>query len=365
MKTSVFLLCALALLSACERKAEQKKSGPPPTLVTTTQVTSGAFEIAEETLGTLEALIDPKLGAEVAGKVVKVQAGAGRRVKQGEVLAVIDAADFALQSQAEQAEARRLEALLAQQERLVERQESLVARGFISKNAADDARAQRAAIAEQLAAARARADVGRRNVGKTSVRAPLDGIVETQFVSTGDYVKVGDPLFQFVSDRRLRAHLPFPESAATRLHKGQPVRLTSPQAPGKTYEGRIAEIKPMVAEGSRALDVLVDIDNDGNLRPGGTVNAAVQIAAKSEALLVPEQSVVLRPAGKVVYAVIDGKARQRVVQAGAKRGGRIEILSGVQAGETVVLDGAGFLTDGAAVAVKGADAKPAGAQPQK
>lgn len=365
MKTRFCLLCALALLAACDRKAEQKKSGPPPTLVTTTQVTSGAFEVAEETLGTLEALIDPKLGAEVAGKVVQVKAGAGRRVKQDEVLAVIDAADFALQSQADQAEVRRLEALLTQQERLVERQESLVARGFISKNAADDAKAQRAAIAEQLAAARARADVGRRSVGKTTVRAPLDGIIETQFVSTGDYVKVGDPLFQFVSDKRLRAHLPFPETAATRLQKGQPVKLTSPQTPGKVYEGRIAEIKPMVAEGSRALDVLVDLDNDGSLRPGGTVNAAVQIAAKSEALLVPEQSVVLRPAGKVVYAVADGKAQQRVVQVGAKRGGKIEILGGVQAGETVVLDGAGFLTNGAAVAVRNAEAKPAAQQQAK
>ena len=361
MKTRLCLLGALALLAACDRKVEEKKSGPPPTLVTTTQVVSGAFEVAEETLGTLEALIDPKLGAEVAGRIVKVQAGAGKRVKQGEALAVIDAADFALQNQAEQAEARRLEALLAQQERLVERQESLVARGFVSKNAADDAKAQRSAIAEQLAAAKARADVGRRSVGKTTLRAPMDGIVETQLVSVGDYVKVGDPLFQFVSDRRLRAHLPFPEAAATRLQKGQPVRLTSPQAPGKTFEGRIAEIKPMVAEGGRALDVLVDLDNDGSLRPGGTVNAAVQIAARSDALLVPEQSVVLRPAGKVVYAIVDGKAQQRIVQAGAKRGGKIEILAGVQAGETVVLDGAGFLTNGAAVAVR----NPAGSAPSK
>lgn len=363
MRRLLPILALSALLAACDKKPEEKKSGPPPTLITVTEVRSGSFEVAEETLGTLEALIDPKLGAEVAGRIVKVQAGAGKRVRQGETLAVIDAADFALQSQAEQAEARRLEALLAQQERLVERQESLVSRGFVSKNAADDARAQRSAIAEQLAAATARADVGRRSVGKATVRAPMDGIVETQFVSVGDYVKIGDPLFQFVSDRRLRAHLPFPEAAATRLQKGQPVRLTSPQAPGRAFEGRITEIKPMVAEGSRALDVLVDLDNDGSLRPGGTVNAAVQIAARSDALLVPEQSVVLRPAGKVVYAVVDQegqkRARQRIVQTGNKRGGVVEILSGISAGETVALDGAGFLTHDAKVAIK--EKAPAGA----
>jgi multidrug efflux pump subunit AcrA (membrane-fusion protein) len=102
--------------------------------------------------------------------------------------------------------------------------------------------------------------------------------------------------------------------------------------------------------------VLVDLDNDGQLRGGGTVNAAVVLSAKAQALTVPEQSVVLRPAGKVVYVVADAEgkklARQQVVATGAKRGGKIEILSGLAGGETVALDGAGFLTDGAAVAIK-------------
>lgn len=348
---------AAALVAACGKPADEKpKSGPPATLITTTQVRSGAFEVAEETLGTLEAPIDPKMGAEVAGKVVNVLAFAGKVVRLGETLAVIDAADLALQNQADQAEVKRLEALLAQQDRLVERQSSLAARGFIAQNAVDDVRAQRTAIAEQLAAARARAEVGRRSVGKTNVVAPTDGVVENQFVAAGDYVKVGDPLFQLVSSRRLRAHLPFPEAAAPRLQRGLPVRLTSPLVPGRIFEGRITDIRPSVADGSRAIDVIVDLDNDGppatRLRAGGTVNAAVQIAAREDALLVPEQSVVLRPAGKVVYAIVDGKARQRVVQAGTKRGGFIEILSGLKVDQTVAQDGAGFLTDGAAVTVK-------------
>jgi multidrug efflux pump subunit AcrA (membrane-fusion protein) len=82
----------------------------------------------------------------------------------------------------------------------------------------------------------------------------------------------------------------------------------------------------------------------------------VIISARAEALTVPEQSVVLRPAGKVVYVIteLDGqkKAQQKVVKAGAKRGGRVEILDGLAGGETIALDGAGFLTNGATVAVK-------------
>ena len=353
---------ALLLLAACGQKAEEKKATPPPALITVTQVGSGEFEVVEETLGTLEVLADPKVGAEVPGRVVQVLARTGQRVKKGQLLAVIDAGDTILANRADAAEVRRLEALAAQQDRLLERQQSLVARGFLSKNAGDDVAAQRTAVNEQLAAARARAENSQRSVGKARITAPLDALVEVQIVAPGDYVKVGDPLFQLVAPHKLRAHLPFPEVAATRLAWGQAVSMTSPLAPGKLFESRIHEIRPGVIEGSRTLDVLADIDNrEGLLRGGGTVNATVRIAAKATALTVPEQSVVLRPAGKVVYVISDvegqKRAQAKVVKAGAKRGGRVEILEGLKGGETIALDGAGFLTHNAAVAIKEA-AKP-------
>jgi len=78
--------------------------------------------------------------------------------------------------------------------------------------------------------------------------------------------------------------------------------------------------------------------------------------------MVPEQSVVLRPAGKVVYAIVEGKAQQRIVEAGTKQAGMVEIIKGVQAGETVALDGAGFLSNGANVAVQERN-KPGGQKP--
>jgi hypothetical protein len=92
----------------------------------------------------------------------------------------------------------------------------------------------------------------------------------------------------------------------------------------------------------------------------------VIVSARAEALTVPEQSIVLRPAGKVVYVIadVDGqkKAQQKPVRVGAKRSGRIEILEGLAGGETIALDGAGFLTNGAAVAIKEAAKAPAGTQ---
>ncbi len=347
------LAAALLLLVACGKAEEQKKpAGPPATLITTVQAQRAALEVTEETVGALEALIDPKIGAEVAGRVTRVLARTGDRVKRGQLLAELDNTDFTAQTRSDEAEVRRLEALLAQQERLVERQQNLLAKGFISQNGLDDVRAQRDALQAQLAAAKARGDAGRHNLARTRALAPVDGVIETQVVSVGDYVKVGDPLFRLVSNQVLRAHLPYPESAAPRIRPGQPVRLSSPLAPGKVTEGVVEDVKPVLAESSRALDVLVRIKNDGSLLSGGTVNAAVVTGQKPEAVLVPEQSVVLRPAGKVVYVIHEGKAKQTVVQAGSKKDGRVEIVKGLAGGETVALDGAGFLTDGAAVSIK-------------
>lgn len=362
-------LAAGALLAGCGREAEPAKrpSGPPPVLVTTAIVQPATLDIHEDVVGALEYVFDPKIGAEVAGRVTRVLGYTGKKVVKGDLLAEIDAADFEIQVRAEAAEVARLQNLLAQQERVLERQQRLVSQGFISQNAVDDATAQRNALREQLAAARARAEGGRRNVGKTRVLAPIDGEVEVQIVAVGDYVKVGDPLFHLVGVQRLRARLPLPESAALRLRPGLKVLLTSPAAPERSpLEAKISEIKPTVGAANRALEAIVNFEADGSLfRGGGSVNARIVVATREGALMVPEESVVLRPAGAVVYAVREGRAQQRVVEIGLRQDGRQEITKGIAAGDVVAVDGAAFLTEGAAVALPkpappGAPKGPAG-----
>lgn len=350
------LFAALAaILGGCTEKPAEKKAAPPATLITVTQVSARPLEVTESTLGALEAVIDPKIAAEVAGRVIRIQARSGQSVKKGQVLAELDATDAAGQHRAEQAEISRLESLLAQQERVVARQNELMAKNFISRNAGDDAIAQRDALNSQLAAARARATVSAHGLSRTRITSPVDGVIEVQIAAIGDYLKVGDPLVRLVSNSRLRANLPFPESAAGRLKRGLAVRLSSPLAPGRIIEGRIEDIRPALLETSRSLEVIARIDNPagaGELKSGGSVNAQVVLEQKDSALMVPEQSVVLRPAGKVVYVISNDTARQRVVETGAKQGGMVELLKGVQAGDSVALDGAGFLSDGAAVSVQ-------------
>lgn len=333
------------------RKAEARKGGTArAVLIGTTAAQPRTLEIYEEVVGSLENVMDPKISAEVAGRVTRVMGFTGKKVKRGELLAEIDAADFEIQSRGDVAEIKRLQALLANQERVVERQQKLVGQGFISQNALDDALAQRSVLREQLSAARARADSTGRSLGKTKIVAPIDGEIETQMVAQGDYVKVGDPLFALVGTQRMRAHLLFPESSANRIRPGLKVRLESPAAPGRPIESTIDEIKPTVSAGNRALDAIVRFEtDDGAYRGGGSVNARVVIEVKQDALMVPEQSVVLRPAGKVVFVVSNGRAAQRPVETGLRQDGLQEVLKGLAPGELIATDGAGFLSDGAAV----------------
>jgi membrane fusion protein, multidrug efflux system len=339
-------------------KAAAGKRGPAgarAVLISTTEVAPRRLEIVEHVVGSLDNVVDPKISAEVAGRVTRVHAFTGKKVRRGEVLAEIDPQDFEIQTRADVADIKRLQALLENQERIVSRQQALVKQGFISQNALEEALAQRAVLREQLSAARARAETTTRNLARTRVTAPVDGEIEDRAVAAGDYVKVGDPLFTLVGRSSMRAHLLFPESAAPRIRPGLTVRLESPAAPGRPIESRIDEIKPTISAGNRALEAIVRFDTaDSAFRGGGSVNARVVIGVKPDAVMVPEQSVVLRPAGKVVYLVQGQRVVQRVVETGLRQDGLQEIVKGLEPRETIAVDGAGFLSDGAAVTLAAA-----------
>ena len=355
--TLACLVALAALAAGCGGDAEsaKKPAGPQAALITAVVVQPRTLEVTENVVGSLENVVDPSLGAEVAGRITRVHAFTGKKVAKGELLAEIDAQDFEIQSRGDVAEIARLQSLLGQAERLLERQQTLVKQGFISQNAVDDALAQRNALRESIAAAKARADQTRRSVGKARIVSPIDGEIEVQVVAAGDYVKVGDPLFKLVGTQRLHAHLPLPENIAGAIRPGLRVKLSPPAAPEREIEARIDEIRPTVGAQNRALDAIVKFDNDGSMRGGGSINAKIVLAVREKALTVPEQSVVLRPAGKVAYVVLDqeGKliAQQRVVETGIRQDGYYEILKGLNPGDRVAVDGAGFLTNNAPVSL--------------
>ncbi len=348
-------LLSLLVLAACAKKEDANKegaskSGSSGTPVTVARAESRTVELLEETVGSMESLADPVIAAEVPGKVLEIRAVVGNEVKAGQVLAVMDGRDVTLSRQAAQAEARRAETLSGNQGRNLERLKQLREKNFISQAALDDATAQSRSSREQLASARAQLGLAERNANKATVLSPISGRVETQIVVQGQYVKVGDPMFQVVALKKLRARLPFPETLSGRLQRGMKVLISSPGEETQ-LSGKIEEIRPMAGGNNRSFDVFVTFNNPGTWKPGATVSATVVLGEHQNAVVVPEESVVLRPAGQVVYVVQGDKVEQRLVQVGIIQQGMAEILGGLKLDETVAVDGAGFLTDQAPVIV--------------
>lgn len=360
MKSTKWNLLLLSLLftAGCGKKPEEAKAVQPGTPVTVAQSEQRTVELLEESVGSLESFADPVISAEVAGKVLEIHAVAGAAIKAGQTLAVLDAQDVSLTRKAAQAEVRRVGILINNQTKSLERMQQLRDKNFISQSALDDAIAQTSALRNQVQAAQAQLSLAERSVGKAQVLSPVNGRVEKQIAVRGQYVKVGDPLFQVVALNKLRVRLPFPENLAGRFTRGMEVRVSS-AADALTLSGNIVEIRPMAGVGNRAFDIFVTLDNPGSWQPGASVLGKVVMGDHPNAIVVPERSVVFRPAGKAVYVVKGDKVEQRLVQVGVESKGSIEIVSGLQANETVVVDGAGFLTDQARIVVKNAVPAPA------
>ena len=351
-----FLLTGFLLitLNACtDQKAADKKpdsSQLKPTQISVAKVVTQNLALFEESVGTLEGVIDPTVAAEISARVLKVLVHPGQTVKKNETIALLDGSDFGFQRQEAQSEVGRIEALLANQNKVVERNRILVGKNFISKNALDDVSAQQNALKQQLAGAKSRINTINHNGAKNRVVSPADGIVEKQLVATGDYVRLGDPIVQIISTKLLRAHIPFPEHIAAKLKPGLVIMLTTPTSP-KEVRSIINALKPQIVANSRSIDVIADVRDEANWQPGASVTGRIILGENVGALTVPEQSVVLRPAGEVVYQVLNNEAVQRVVKTGAVQNGNIEILEGLKGNETIAVDGAAFLTDKAGVSV--------------
>ena len=352
-------LPALAItlfLAACDDNkdsapalTEKAKSAPRATIISAALTQTVTVEVIEHSVGSLESIIRPEVSAEIEGRYI------GGFVITGQLLAELDTEDYAIAAQAAHAEVAQLEALARNQRRTVKRFTKLIKDKLISIDRYDEAKAQLDSLEEQLKAAQARSNQKQRGLTKTRVLSAYDGIVDEELASPGDFLKVGDPLFRIIKVDKLRARLPLPETLANRLSLGLKIRLVSPMAPDVTVESSIQEIRPTVGSRNRAIDILTIIDNPGPWQPGASVTGQIILTTRDNAILVPKASLVLRPAGKVVYVIKDGIAHQQVVEVGEYIGGNIEITSGLEGGETIAVNGAGFLTDGSPVTISGAN----------
>ena len=352
MLRNPFQLClavTLVALAGCSADKSATQEAPPVTVSLAT-VAQRPVEDTADAYGTVESQVAPQVAAEVAGRIERILVETGDSVKAGQALALIQASDYATDVSAQRANLRRLQAERANLRQTLARNESLARQGFLSSAALDNTRTQLKAIDAQIEQAGAGLNQSSRNLSRTTVRSPVTGIVQSRLASAGDYARAGQPLFVIATDQAQKVHLPLPENLADQLQPGMAVHLTTPVRSG-VFNSVISELRPMIGSGNRAVEAIVPLPAGLSLPAGASVDGRVVLSTRAAALVVPDEAVVIRPAGEVVYTVQGGRAVAHTVQTGERQGGWVEILSGLNAGEQVVKDGAGFLSNGARVQV--------------
>jgi RND family efflux transporter MFP subunit len=351
MNNRFFLLVVgislVLVLSACGRDDDDEPS-QRRTAVTTAAVESRDIERQEVSVGRLQANESPAVAAETAGRVSVIHRDAGDRVESGDLLAELEGQPQRIAVAAATAEVRRLESLLENERRRVDRLERLARQQSVAQDQLDEAKTAVEGFTAQLDEARARLDDAEYNLDRTRIVSPVSGRVQRRHVSVGDFAAAGQVAYELVATDALRALLPLPEHLQDRIEVGQTVRLAITARPDGVVEAPVSEIRPMIGERSRAIELIVDLDNPGDWRPGGSVTGRV-VLERREGLVVPPGSIVRRPAGTVVYVVDGDEAFEREVAIGLRGADWVEIAEGLEGWETVVVDGTGFLTDGASI----------------
>ncbi|HET7038375.1 MAG TPA: efflux RND transporter periplasmic adaptor subunit [Gemmatimonadales bacterium] len=319
--------------------------GMPPMPVDVDTARQGDVVDAVRATGRIEALQAVELRPDEQGRVVALLFREGQRVAKGTPLVRID--DALLRAQAERAAA----------DRDLARQQLERVRRLRAENAASPADLERVEAAAR--SAEAALAVLELQIERTTVRAPFSGSVGQRFVSMGDYVTPSTPLLTLQTTDPQRAVIEVPERYAADLRPGQEIEFTVAAHPGRTFRAQVDFIDPVVQEEGRTIVVKARAPNpDQALKSGMFIEARLAVTTRAGAIVVPEDAVQPLRTANVVWAVVDGKASRRVVQLGTRSEGVVEVLSGVEPGELVVVGGLERMGEGMPVAPRPRGAPP-------
>jgi RND family efflux transporter MFP subunit len=342
----------LAALAGCGGESEPQLESSAPVSVRVADVQSGPVTRVVEAGGSLHGAREAVLAAKVMGSILEIRKRAGEPVKQGEVLIVLDDREVAGNiGQAEGALAQ-AEAAASFAEANYRRYQLLFDRGSASQLELDQARFARESAQGAVKQARSATQTAGSYQSYARIPAPFDGRVVDRMAEIGDLAAPGRPLMSVEDARKLRLHVSLPENETGAAKPGDSVQVEVPSLGERSWTGTVAEVVPAVDPSTRSMLVKIDLPEDPSLRSGLFARARFAVGEK-EALRVPRSAIVRRGGMEGVFVVTDGRASFRLVQlAAGKPGDTIEALSGLRAGERVVLDPPSTLTEGAAVEVK-------------
>jgi membrane fusion protein, multidrug efflux system len=333
----------VALLAGC-KKGEAKAGGGlgaggevPPSAVEVAVARTDTVVDAIDANGQVEAIQAIELRPEIEGRVTAIPVTEGTEVPAGAPLVRID--DQELRAQVAKAEAERD---LAQQ--ALARTRELLAQKASSASDLEKAEATGRSTQAEL-------DLLTLRLNRTTVRAPFAGVVGQRFISLGDYVTTSTRLVSLQTVNPQRIGFTVPERFATRLRRGQKVEFRVGSLPGETFTGAVDFVDPVVQLPGRTILVKALVPNPRRqLAAGMFAEARLATETRPRAVVVPEDALLPLQGAFFVWVSKENKATRRQVGIGVRTPGFVEVKSGVEAGEQVVVGGQERLFEGAPLA---------------
>ncbi|MCP5544517.1 MAG: efflux RND transporter periplasmic adaptor subunit [Akkermansiaceae bacterium] len=314
-------VAVIGLLVSCDKHETSREPAPdlPTAKIGIYQVESRPHRISEQIVGTVHAKRRATVEAKVSGRVGRYLVATGQVVKSGDLIAEIDVSEIAAKVEAAQATLDQARRDLDRYSRLFETR--AVTRQDL-ENVESRERVARAGLAEaesMLAYAR--------------VTAPFDGVVTRKLAEVGDLAMPGKPLADIEAPDELRFEADLPESMLEKVAVGDELTVSFPKT--AALGAKISEVAPVADPASRTFRIKLDLPAGRGLRTGMFGRVTVPVA-ESDALVVPRTAVLQRGQMECVFVTGDGRAWLRLVKTGQPLGEGVEILSGLDAGETIV-----------------------------
>jgi membrane fusion protein (multidrug efflux system) len=318
--------------------AKEKDGKKKPTGVTGMVLKPQIFADNLSLSGSIEANEQIEIRSEVSGVVESINFSEGSSVSQGQVLFKVN--DIELRAQL--TKAKTAQALASENER---RAKLLLQKQAISQEEYDIASAD-------FQSAKAESQLINAQLGKTSVRAPFSGKIGLRYISKGTYVTPTTVITNLVNTKQLKITFSIPEKYAPTMKINSQLSFTTSDSKEK-YFAKIYAIEPGVEVSTRTLKMRAIAENpDGKLLPGTFANVSLPLEKINEALLVPTEALIPIQGGKKIFIAKNGKAKEVVVETGARTDRNVLVTSGLKAGDTILTSGVMSLKEDSPVKVK-------------
>ena len=301
-------------------------------------------------LGTAESWRTSRVATEVAGRVEKLEVRRGAKVQKGDLLAKLS--DSGLLLKLKESEARR-NAAIARLDRAKDnrpRLEGLMKEQLVSERAFRDAKLTVQELEQTLVVDQAERLQIKDELDKKNVVAPFDGIVTQSLTEEGEWLQVGGGIVQLVDLSKVRILVQVPEKYIREIKAGVRVSVTIDAIPGETFSGAVHAMIPAGDREARLFPIEVHLENKGlRINDGMLARVAFGLGLEQNVLMIDKDAVIRKGATSFVFVVKEGKAMQQTIKTGRGKAGLIEVQSGLNEGDTIVIRGNERLMDGSVV----------------